>query len=167
MGQNLGKTARGSGFPGVNYRRKLLLYLGLKSQGREWFLEDGKWSTMERIMKRWHQPTAIWQGKCWGKEEDINLTLLQLSSVPLIGQTQLEVKEEENSFMQSMDWALRGQSKLRRYREGQMEQMSHSEESRLISRFVTWAPRRIELPFTEMEENLGSADLGKNTRVLI
>ena len=56
-----------------------------------------------------------------GKEEDINLTLLQLSSVPLIGQTQLEVKEEENSFMQSMDWALRGQSKLRRYREGQME----------------------------------------------
>ena len=167
MGQNLGKTARGSGFPGINYRRKLLLYLGLKSQGREWFLEDGKWSTMERIMKRWHQPTAIWQGKCWGKEEDINLTLLQLSSVPLIGQTQLEVKEEENSFMQSMDWALRGQSKLRRYREGQMEQTSHSEESRLISRFVTWAPRRIELPFTEMEENLGSADLGKNTRVLI
>jgi len=57
--------------------------------------------------------------------------------VCLIGQTQLELKEEENSFMQSMDWALRGQSKLRRYREGQMEQMSHSEESRLISRFVT------------------------------
>lgn len=166
MGQNLKKTTRGSGFPGVSYWMKLLLYLGLKGQGREWFLEDGKWSTMERIMKRWHQPTAIRQGK-WGKDEDINLTLLQLSSVPLIGQTQLEVKEEDNSLMQSMNWALRGQSKFRRHREGQMEQTSHSEESRLSSRFVTWAPRRIELPFTEMEENLGAVDLGKNTRSTI
>ena len=167
MGQNLRKTTRGSGFPGVNYRMKLLLYLGLKGQGREWFLEDEKWSTMERIMKRWHQPTAIWQGKCWGKEEDLNLTLLQLSSVPFIGQTQLEVKEEESSFMQPMNWALRGQSKFRRHRERQMEQTSDSEESRLSSRFVTWAPRRTELPFTEMKENLGAVDLGKNTRSTI
>ena len=57
------------------------------------------------------------QGKCWGKEEDLHLTLLQLSSVPFIGKTQLEVKEEESSFMQSMNWALRGQSKFRRHRE--------------------------------------------------
>lgn len=52
---------------------------------------------MERIMKRSHQPPAS-----WGKGEGINLTLLQLSSVPLIGQTQIEVKEQENSFMQSI-----------------------------------------------------------------
>lgn len=78
MGQNLRKTTRGSGFPGVNYRMKLLLYLGLKGQGREWFLEDGKWSTMERIMKRWHQPTAIGKGNAGERKR--TSTLLSFSS---------------------------------------------------------------------------------------
>lgn len=151
-------------YPGANYRMKLLSYLGLKGKRREWFLEHGECSHMERIMKGSHQPTAIWQGKHRGKGEDNNLTLLQLSSVLLIGQTQMEVKEEKNSFMQSMNWALRAQSKFRRHREGQMENMSYTEESGLISRFGTWSPRRIELPFTEMGGNLGAVDLGKKIR---
>lgn len=47
----------------------------------------------------------------------------------LIGQNQLEVNEEGNSYAAAMSWALRTQSDFEKHREGQVENMSHSEES--------------------------------------
>lgn len=108
---------------------KLLSYPGLKGKRRygSWNLEIGV--VQRRSWKCQNQPTAMWTRRsCW-EGEDINLTLLQLFLVPFIGQSQLEVKEEGNSYAIPTSWAPRTQSEYGRHRAGQMESMSPSEES--------------------------------------
>lgn len=107
---------------------KLLSYLCLKDKRRygSWNLEIGV--VQRRSWTCQNQPTAMWTRRSWWEGEDINLTL-QLSLVPLIGQSQLEVKEEGNSYATPASWAPKSQSECGRHREGQMENMSPGEES--------------------------------------